>query len=446
MFKSFSQIVLVSILFLLLTFYTGPQPAMATSEWSFVVDSFEDINDFVLNSVCSIGSVTGGACTLRAAIAEANAIINTFDIVIELPAGNYDLAIPPEGINEITSGDLNFEGDQSLHSITLRCSDPEPAVIDAKLLDRVIQIESDAVVYLENIVVRGGLLSWTGDIDFHDGAGILNYGTTTLNNVVIEDNEARCGQESCPSMNISGGGILNAGSGEMIIVDSMIRNNESVVGSALSNAGGSGGIILKNSTIYSNHASEGFTISSYAYLHIRNSTISGNTAAPGYIVGISNNNYLILESSTIANSGRASSIHNAPGGTVQIKDSILQFEGIPGYGNCENYGTWISDGYNIFSDDTCPTTGTGDLGNTDPQLFMLSDWGGPTLTIPLQTGSPAEDHRPGPCMTIPESPALPSVELTEDQRHFLRDDGACDSGAFEGIIEVLPVYLPLILK
>jgi hypothetical protein len=28
----------------------------------------------------------------------------------------------------------------------------------------------------------------------------------------------------------------------------------------------------------------------------------------------------------------------------------------------------------------------------------------------------------------------------------LRDDGACDTGAFEGILDVIPVYLPLIIK
>jgi hypothetical protein len=436
---------MVIILIFIFTFGSTPQPAMADTQ-IFNVDSFEDVNDFVLNSVCSVGSVTGGACTLRAAIAEANAIIDTYDIIIDLPQGNYELAIPPSGFDDIESGDLNFEGVDSLHSITLRCSDSQPAVIDAKLLDRVMRIEPGAIVNLENITVRGGLLSWTGEVDLHDGAGILNYGMTTLSKVVIEDNEARCGQDNCNSMNISGGGILNAGDGQMYIVDSLIRNNRSVSASAISNGGGSRGIIIINSSIYDNHALEAFTVSSYAYLHIRNSTISGNTATSSYIVGINNNHTLVLESSTMANTGRGSSIYNTSSGTVHIKDSILQFNGILGYGNCENYGTWISDGYNIYNDNTCPSTGTGDLVDTDARLGVMGDWGGPTLTMPLQTGSPAIDHRPGPCITIPENPTLPPVELREDQRHDPRSDGACDTGAFEGILDLLPVYLPLILN
>jgi len=439
MIKSSWRFAMVTFVIFLLTLNPGPQPAMATTEWYFNVDSFEDFNDFVPNSVCSIGQVIDGPCTLRAAIAEANAIIDTYNIVIDLPAGNYELAIPSENSNDITSGDLNILGSDGLHSITLRCTDPQPAVIDARLLDRVLRIEPGAKVTLENIVVRGGLLSWTGSIDMLDGAGILNEGTMNLTKVVIENNEARCGQETC-AFYIGGGGIVNAG--QMTIVDSMIRHNKSVGASAILNAGGSTGIVIKNSTIYGNHASEAYTIDSYAYLHIRNSTISGNTARPAYISGISNKNILILESTTLANTGRSSSIANTASGLVQIKDSILQHQGITEGGNCENNGTWNSDGYNIYSDNSCPSTGTGDLINTDAQLGPLDDWGGPTLTMPLQVGSPAIDHRPGVCMTIPEAPSLPPMILTEDQRHSVRRDGACDSGAFE----MLPVYLPLIVK
>jgi len=441
--QSFRRVMMVSFVMLILAFSLGFQPTRAEPTFPFYVDSFEDINDFVTNSVCSIGAVTGGPCTLRAAIEEANAIINAFDIVIYMPAGNYDLAIPPEGSNDIESGDLNFEGYENLHSITLICTDPQPAVIDAKFLDRVLRVEPDAIVYLENIVVRGGFLSQTDTDSMYDGAGILNFGRTYLTKVVVENNEARCGQETC-AFYISGGGIYNVG--QMTIADSMFRNNESVGASAIYNSGEAIGVIIKNSTIYDNHATSAFTIDNYAYLHIRNSTLSGNTAQTDYVSGIANKSTLILESSTLANIGRSSSIYNDASGTVRIKDSILQNDGAPGSMNCENNGAWMSDGYNIYSDDSCPSTGTGDLVNTDAQLGTLGDWGGPTQTMPLQTGSPARDHRPGVCMTIPESPTLPPMPLTEDQRHYVRSDGLCDTGAFEGILDIFPVYLPLIIK
>jgi hypothetical protein len=36
--------------------------------------------------------------------------------------------------------------------------------------------------------------------------------------------------------------------------------------------------------------------------------------------------------------------------------------------------------------------------------------------------------------------------LRFDQRDFPRDDGMCDTGAFEGTADVLDVFMPLVLK
>jgi hypothetical protein len=50
-----------------------------------------------------------------------------------------------------------------------------------------------------------------------------------------------------------------------------------------------------------------------------------------------------------------------------------------------------SNGYNLSSDNTCNFNGPGDLNNTDPKLGQLGNYGGPTQTIPLLSGSPAID-------------------------------------------------------
>ena len=356
-----------------------------------------------INSVCSVGAVSGGPCTLRAAIAEANAIAASMDVTINIPAGTYTLTIPPVGADDITSGDLDLPAANPDYTIRLVGTGVQPAVIDANQLDRVFYISTGANIQMENIVIRGGLLSWTGEDDYADGAGILNYGNLTLNEVVVEENEARCGQATC-EFYIAGGGILNLGT--MFIMDSTIRNNKCLASSAVYNSG-PGMMFISNSTIYGNQASEAFVMDNYAYLHIRNSTISGNTANPVYIAGIRNNHTLILESSTIANVGLISSIYNGGGATVTIHDSILKnTPGAGGGSNCQNSGTWNSEGYNIYNDDTCPATGTGDYVNTDPMLGPLGGWGGPTLTMPLLVGSPAINNRPGNCTKIPESPVF----------------------------------------
>lgn len=434
------RIVLVLLMCLLMGGF-GISPARSATDLVFNVNSTADVNDFAINSECSVGAISGGPCTLRAAIAEANGNGIHGNITINIPAGTYDLTIPPESMNTITSGDLDFPVPNPDYTIKLVGTGSEPAVIDANQLDRVFDIGLDVNIQMENIVIRGGLLSWTGTADFNDGAGILNLGNLILNRVVVEGNEARCGQATCVFY-ISGGGIMN--SGTMFILDSTIRNNKSVGASAIAHSG-SGMMFIKNSSIYGNQA-EAYVIDSYAKLHIRNSTISGNTAAPAYIAGIRNNHTLILESSTIANPGRLSSIYNTSGATVTIHDSILRNTPSGGSDNCLDIGTWISEGYNIYSDNTCPLTGTGDLGNTDPMLGILGSWGGPTLTMPLLVGSPAKDHRSGTCTNIPESPVLPPLPLTEDQRHYPRSDGNCDTGAFEGVMDISQVFLPLIFR
>src|SRR5918992_4919759 len=47
-----------------------------------------------------------GACTLRAAIQEANALPGADEI--RLPAGTYALGIPPRNQNDVTTGDLDI--------------------------------------------------------------------------------------------------------------------------------------------------------------------------------------------------------------------------------------------------------------------------------------------------------------------------------------------------
>jgi hypothetical protein len=77
-------------------------------------------------------------------------------------------------------------------------------------------------------------------------------------------------------------------------------------------------------------------------------------------------------------------------------------------------------GHNLSSDDSCAFTNTGSLNNIDPNLGLLADNGGPTLTIALLPGSPAIDA--GDTSSAPFT----------DQRGLPRPAGlAADIGAFE---------------
>src|SRR5439155_10792 len=94
-------------------------------------------------------------------------------------------------------------------------------------------------------------------------------------------------------------------------------------------------------------------------------------------------------------------------------------------GNC--FGTLADGGHNFSSDGTCNFTAGSSLNSTDPKLGPFGNYGGPTATIPLLSGSPAIDAG--------DSAACPAV----DQRGIFRPYGAgCDIGAFE--FESAPLY------
>lgn len=453
MFQSSRKWIVFMVLASLILSILQASQARAADPLVFGVNTTDDITDHAPgNSVCSANQVTGGPCTLRAAIYEAYLNVPHTDVIINLDSETYQLTIPPDLTNNINTGDLDIPNSTANFKITINTNDPNNrAVIDANGLDRVLRIGEGVRIRLENVVIRGGLLSLISETP--EGAGILNWGKLELHNVIIEDNEARCGLANCDSIYIAGGGILNFG--EVIMTSSTVRDNTSQGGSAIFNTlhatPYSGRFVILNSTIANNHASGGGTMINWGYMHLRNATISNNTA--GGSVGIINYNDLVVESSTFANAGPNASILNTNSGdtysgAVSIEDSILTaLPGLNSY-NCSSTAasTWDSSGYNIFSDATCASTGIGDLSNTDPKLGPLGNWGGPTMTRPLLVGSPAINHRPTACTTIPYSPILPPENLLFDQRGIDRNDGRCDTGAFEGTADVLEVFLPLLLK
>ena len=74
---------------------------------------------------------------------------------------------------------------------------------------------------------------------------------------------------------------------------------------------------------------------------------------------------------------------------------------------------------NIIEDGSCLLDSNFSTLAIDPRLGALADNGGPTMTHALLAGSPA--------INAGSADDCPS----DDQRGELRDDGACDIGAFE---------------
>lgn len=411
-----------------------PAHSSINATLTFTVNSYEDLPDYAINGVCSAGQISGGPCTLRAAITEAKGNVPFEPVIVRIPPGTYTLTIPPDpnNVEEYRHGDLDITPKyppsspaNPEHWITI-----EPTVAGGEVIiqtapdfnDRILEI-GNANVNIEGIVFSGAHLEMSSS-QLHGGAAIINRGTLELVRTKFVNNTVSCKfGEDCTSR-VTGGAIENLG--KLSIVDSSFIQNSADRGSAIFTNGPYVNIsyssFLQNSTD---------TICNYSSVSIINSTLSGGE------LGIFNYGELTLRSCTMANFTQT--IRNNTSKTVYVKDSIFSTQGQNNF--VGNQGVWNSGGYNIFSDRSWSgNLAFGDLFNTDPKLGILGNYGGPTLTYPLQQGSPAINHRPEICWGI-------LIPIFEDQRHFLRNDEECDTGAFEHTgVFYEPLFLPAIFR
>jgi hypothetical protein len=261
-------------------------------------------------------------------------------------------------------------------------------IIDGGRVNSVVTISGTAV-NLSNLTFRNGKAQW--------GGGIYNTGTLTVNSCSISGNTS----VGKGFRGAEGGGILNFGK---------LTVNKSTVSGNIANgsAGGAGGGIFSG-----------------GILVITNSTVSQNQTAGGgggILTGGTNGN---LSLSNVTISGNSSGFGGGVDGSATIQNSIVATNS---GGNCS--GTMTSNGYNLSSDSTCNFNSTGDLNNTDPKLGQLGNYGGPTQTIPLLSGSPAIDAgNPSGCTD--GNGHLLKTDQRGKPRPDKEDTGGCDMGAYE---------------
>ena len=215
---------------------------------TYVVNTTNDTQDITPgNDICAD---TVGACSLRAAITEANA--HAGPDIITLPAGTYTTTIPTTNENANANGDFDI-----LSEITINGAGSATTIIQANAApdtatDRVMHCFTGGTpVVINDVTLRNGRITTAnsgGGLRIENGGS----GNVTLNRVVITNN--RCAT--------AGGGIQIINSGTVLNVnDSTISNNFS--GSDVARTfGQSGGI---NATVA-------------ATVNLTNTTVSGNTS------------------------------------------------------------------------------------------------------------------------------------------------------------------------
>lgn len=239
---------------------------------TFVVTTTADVVDAVPgDGVCDDGS---GACSLRGAIQEANALPG--NTLVQLAAGeSYVLGIPGVEEDAGASGDLDVTGSVLLAG--------RGATVDGAGLDRVFDVHAGGSLVASKVTVTGGLVDvvvpepvageLTADgqslegpaahedyYTFFGGGGIRSEGGLVLGGVSVTGNEVSV---AGPYAAGQGGGIRAE---TARIVNSDISGNV-VAGTAATEAVGLGG---------------GLSVGASAT--VADSTITGNSAA-GYSAG-----------------------------------------------------------------------------------------------------------------------------------------------------------------
>jgi sugar lactone lactonase YvrE len=296
-------------------------------------------------------------------------------------------ASPGDTINFSVCGTITLTSGQLILSQNLTISGPGATnlAISGANASEVFQVDAGVAAVISGVTIENGSNS--------AGGGILNVGVLTVSNSTLLGN-------STPSGN--GGGILNVG--VLTVSNSTLSGNStpSGVGGGIFNVG---------------------------VLTVSNSTLSGNSSVSSG-GGIFNQGTLALSDSTLSSNSASSGGGIFNQGTLALKSTLLA--GQPLGGNCANYNSATSDGYNLSDDSSCSFFGPSDFNNVAPAAVGLDpkglqNNGGPTQTIAiLDTGLAFEAIPLSACTD------LSGNFVSTDQRGITRPQGsACDIGAFE---------------
>jgi uncharacterized repeat protein (TIGR01451 family)/CSLREA domain-containing protein len=292
---------------------------------TFTVDSTADASDATPgDGVCASAA---GACTLRAAIQEANALAGLD--TIEVPAGTYVL----------TMGELQIQSD-----LVINGAGAGQTTVDGNQLSRIFSVTAEATASILAVSIangrheptlsaRGGAILNAGSLlveqsvvrhsaaaafDGGQGGGIHNTGSLELVDSAVRDNSAGFSALG------SGGGIYSTGT--LILTRSTVHHNTVPVGlGTLSGGGGianaGGGLILFGSTVRDNSGDSGAGIATNGTASVLESTVRDNSARTGG--GIVNAGTLLLLASTVSGNSATESLNAFGGGLVNTGSVAL---------------------------------------------------------------------------------------------------------------------------
>ncbi|HEX3585091.1 MAG TPA: choice-of-anchor Q domain-containing protein, partial [Candidatus Angelobacter sp.] len=283
------------------------------------------------------------------------------------------------GATTIIVSNTNDNGPGSLRQALADANDGD--MIDATGISGVITLTTGELLVDKSVTINGAgadVLAIDGNATSRVFQTVTGAKTVSISGLTIRNGQGA-----------QGGGIENAETVTLTIINSTLSGNTAGLGGGVFN---SGTLIVINSTFSSNMASQGGGIynSGSGTLTISNSTFSGNAAQ---VAGGASFNIGTLQIANTTLSDNSSPLGGGVFniGTLQIGNSILN-AGASGANIANDGGVVRSLGYNVSNDDGGGfLNGPGDQINTDPILGPLQNNGGHTFTHELLSGSPAID-------------------------------------------------------
>ena len=204
--------------------------------------------------------------------------------------------------------DITLEGDNQLNSaIKTLIINGNGKTIDGGHNYLFLKINSGSTVTIENLKITNCYNCYTDDDGY--GGAINNYGTLTITNTTLNNNQAY----------LSGGAIRNKGA--LTITNTTLNNNQANHAGAIDNGGT---LTITNTTLNNNNGKDGSAgaINNYGNLTITNTTLNNNTA--GTYGGAICNSFTLTITNTTLNNNNATwggAIDN--GGTLTITNTTL---------------------------------------------------------------------------------------------------------------------------
>ena len=289
---------------------THATPASAPMTTFTVNSTLDAVDASPGDGICA---TSGGICTLRAAVQEANALAGLDTIT--LPSGTYQLTIVGTGEDQSATGDLDITDD-----LVINGAISNTTIVDGNALDHVFHISNSNAVTLTEITIQNGNAPFING--FFDGGGGIRALVPRL--AVI----------SCTITNNNSidrvGGIFSISSSVEIIGSQISQNTSQGGGGGFSSASGDPEIIISNTQIISNTTNGyGGGIAGNNFI-LQDTTLSGNSGNHGgaaYIGGFLSNNNSDIQNSQFfnnrANDGGGALYYSSDGTELTIANSTF---------------------------------------------------------------------------------------------------------------------------